>query len=152
VALGSYDGTVRVWNAATGQVEQTLEGHSDRVTSVAFSPDGGKVASGSYDGTVRVWNAATGQVEQTLEGHSGGVASIAFSPDSGKCRSFYSVNRSGLWVTRNDLRILYLPFDFRPGHFASRGRTLAIGARTGRVAITTFRSCCPRPQGAVQEN
>jgi len=45
VVSGSDDSTVRVWDIATGQADQTLTGHSDEVTSVAFSPDGKKVVS-----------------------------------------------------------------------------------------------------------
>ena len=41
--------------------ECTLTGHSFRVTSVAYSPDGKHVVSGSFDNTVKVWDAATGK-------------------------------------------------------------------------------------------
>ena len=62
IASGSYDKTVRVWDAATGQpVGQPLTGHTGSVHGVAFSPDGTRIASGSDDNTVRVWDAATGQ-------------------------------------------------------------------------------------------
>ncbi|OBT60675.1 hypothetical protein VE03_09889, partial [Pseudogymnoascus sp. 23342-1-I1] len=54
------------WNA----VLQTLEGHSDAISSVAFSHDSKLLASASYDKTVRVWDTATGTLQQTLEGHS----------------------------------------------------------------------------------
>jgi WD40 repeat protein len=52
---------------------QTLEGHSDPVRSVAFSPDSARLASGSDDSTVKIWDASSGKCLQTLEGHSGPV-------------------------------------------------------------------------------
>ncbi|KIM28375.1 hypothetical protein M408DRAFT_23765, partial [Serendipita vermifera MAFF 305830] len=49
--------TVRVWDAETGQaVGAPFQGHSDPVTSVAFSPDGKRIVSGSDDNTVQTWN------------------------------------------------------------------------------------------------
>src|SRR5262249_49524642 len=56
----------------------TLFGHTGAVRSVAFSPDGKRIASGSGDGTVKVWDAQTGQDGLTLKGHTGPVSSVAF--------------------------------------------------------------------------
>ncbi|KAK5731790.1 hypothetical protein LTS12_027224, partial [Elasticomyces elasticus] len=81
VASGSWDQTVRLWDAATGGERQKLEGHDSGVRAVAFSPDGKTVASGSDDKTVRLWDAATGEERQKLEGHDAGVSAVAFSPD-----------------------------------------------------------------------
>ncbi|KAI0440658.1 vegetative incompatibility protein HET-E-1 [Xylaria telfairii] len=60
---------------------QTLEGHSDWVESVTFSPDGKFVASGAHDETIRIWAADTGDLLQTLESNNGEIISVAFSPD-----------------------------------------------------------------------
>ncbi|KAL2782847.1 hypothetical protein BJX66DRAFT_345468 [Aspergillus keveii] len=81
VASASYDRTVRLWDAATGTQRQTLQGHKDPVTAVAFSPDGLMVASASDDKTVRLWDAATGSQRQTLQGHGSWVKGVTFSPD-----------------------------------------------------------------------
>ena len=77
----SSDHTVRIWNARTGDHLQTLEGHSDGVSSMAFFPGVPILASGSYDNTIRIWDARTGENIHTLEGHTDAVTSVAFSPD-----------------------------------------------------------------------
>ena len=81
LASGSKDGTVRLWDPASGEHNCTLTGHDYWVNGVAFSPDGGPLASGSYDGTVRLWDPATGGHRRTLTGHAGAVFAVAFSPD-----------------------------------------------------------------------
>ena len=66
---------------ATAELKATLEGHTDKVWSVAFSPNGDMLASTSWDQTVRLWNVDTGQLLHTLRGHTDTVDSVAFSPD-----------------------------------------------------------------------
>ena len=90
LASASWDETVRLWDAGTGAVPQTLEGHLGEVMAVAFSPDSKLLASASWDGTVKLWDASTGAVLQTLEGHSDAAtevglmaSAVAFSPDAG---------------------------------------------------------------------
>ena len=76
-------------DAITGQRLMSLKGRSEdvEVWSIAFSPDGKRLASGSWDQTVKVWDAGDGRELMTLKGHSGGVASVAFSPDGRKIAS-----------------------------------------------------------------
>ena len=81
LASGSLDNTIRLWDAASGALLRTLEGHTDDVNSVAFSPDGRALASGSADNTIRLWDAASGALLRTLEGHTRPVNSVTFSPD-----------------------------------------------------------------------
>ena len=65
---------MKVWDAATGRKRLTLKGHAGIVRSVAFSPDGQRLASAGRRSTVKVWDAATGQEICTLKGHTGLVS------------------------------------------------------------------------------
>jgi WD40 repeat protein len=60
---------------------QTLEGHGQFVTSVAFSHDSSRLVSASADCTVKIWDASSGACLHTLKGHNGFVRSVAFSND-----------------------------------------------------------------------
>ena len=80
LASAASDGTMKIWDAATGKENRTLNGHSNYVTCVTFSPDGRRIASGGDD-AVRLWDAVTGQETLTLEEPASAVTSVAFSRD-----------------------------------------------------------------------
>ena len=57
-------------SAQEPKLRATLQGHTESVVSVAFSPDGKTLASASYDGTIKLWDVATGKERATLKGHT----------------------------------------------------------------------------------
>ena len=136
IASGSWDDTVRLWDAASGSEPQVLEGHEDTVWSVAFSPDRRTIASGSRDNTVRLWDAASGGALRVLKGHGKSVRSVAFSPDGRMIASGSSDDTVRLWdaASGGELRVL-------EGHgksvrgvaFSPDGRTIASGSDRVRL-------------------
>ncbi|KIK62100.1 hypothetical protein GYMLUDRAFT_198501 [Collybiopsis luxurians FD-317 M1] len=91
IVSGSFDCSVRIWDAETGEPQgQPLQGHTREVNSVAFSPDGKRIVSGSWDDSVRIWNAEAGEPqEQSLQGHTREINSVPFSPDGKRIVSGY---------------------------------------------------------------
>jgi WD40 repeat protein len=81
LATASRDGTLKLWDAATGKERRSLKEHTASVSSVAFHPRGKVLASGSHDHTVRLWSATTGESIRTLTGHANALRTVAFSPD-----------------------------------------------------------------------
>ena len=106
LATASWDGTVKVWDAATGTLRfaPLSPPHSDRAHSVAFSPDGEWLATGDQDGKVYLWNALTGVNAHTLEGHKSPVYGVAFAPDGERLASAGSNGNMRLWDLRLWLR------------------------------------------------
>ena len=87
IGSASEDGTVKIWDARLGSELLTFRVQTGVIgadTTLAFSPDGRRVASGgSHDATVKVWDSKNGRQIFNLTGHTGSVSSVAFSP-SGK--------------------------------------------------------------------
>ena len=125
----------KVWDLATGQETLTLKGHTAKVWSVAFSPDGSRLASASLDNTVKVWDAATGQERLTLKGHTSWVLGVAFSPDGKRLASGGWDQTVKLWDAVTGKETLTL-----------RGHTGGVGA--WRSAPTAHAS--PPPVGTTR--
>ena len=108
LASGSTDNTIRLWDAATGQIKNILTDHRDDVNSVVFTPDGSTLMSGSKDKTIRVWDVATGLQKQVLTGHGASIYSVALSPDGSTLMSGSDDNEIYFWdvATGERLEIL----------------------------------------------
>lgn len=78
VATTSTDGTVRVWDAASGAQLLSLTGHRKRVTGVSFSRNDSVLATASWDGTARLWDVSPGGELPTLPGHATDLAAVSF--------------------------------------------------------------------------
>lgn len=78
---GSWDGTLRLWEIATGKCTKRFVGHTGDVLSVAFSADNRQIVSGARDRTIKLWNTL-GECKFTIteEGHTEWVSCVRFSP------------------------------------------------------------------------
>jgi len=81
-------------------------GHTNRVTSVAFSPDGQQVLTGSWDGTAKLWDLS-GREIQSFSGHTSGVGSVAFSPDGQQVLTGSFDNTVKLWRVSGGAPLTY---------------------------------------------
>ena len=115
----------------TGEQKWTLTGHTNYVSSIAFSPDGRTLVSGSWDETVCLWDAETGEQKRTLTGHTDSVYSVVFSPDGktlasgsgdGTVRLWDAMTGEHKWTLTGHTNDVY------GVAFSPDGRTLASGS------------------------
>ena len=81
VISGAADGTLRVWDPATGRLACTLAGHDEAVRDLAVTPDGRYAISASFDATLKVWDLEKEQWVRDLAGHDQAVRAVAVTPD-----------------------------------------------------------------------
>jgi WD40 repeat protein len=141
-AVGGFDpskpGEVKVWDALTGQQLLSLKGDTRTLTSVAFSPDGKRLASGSADRTVKVWDLQTAQQVLSLQGHKNSVNSVAFSPDGNRIASGSADHTVKVWAAQTGQELLTLQ-GYRDWvnsvAFSPDGKRLASGSGDHRVKV-----------------
>ncbi|MER5204156.1 trypsin-like peptidase domain-containing protein [Streptomyces sp. NPDC002825] len=154
-ASASSDGTVRLWDVATGKSRATLTGHADTVFSVAFSPDGRTLATGGVDRTARLWDVASGKHRATLKGHTYGVNSVAFSPDGHALATGSADHTARLWDVASRKTRATLT-----GHkdqvysvaFSPDGKTLATGSWDTTVGLWDVATGTERAKLTGHEN
>ena len=131
--------SIGIWlyNINTGTEDAFLKGHSELVTSVAYSPDGKTLASGSSDWTIRLWDVGNRKHIKTLGAHKGPVNTVTYSLDG---KTLASGGNDGIrlwnvegWEHRHIFRgrlasvtsLVYSP----------DGKTLTSGCRDGRIHL-----------------
>lgn len=128
------DGTLRVWETATGRLVHVLTGHRGAVNCVAVTVDGEHALSGSSDRQLRWWDLRTGECEMQLEGHVEPVTSCAIAPDGHHVVSSADKGRMRWWDIRTGRSRLLLS-DSLPGVACVAvhpdGRRVAVGRTSG---------------------
>ncbi len=84
LASTSYNGKVRLWNVESGRCLRTLQGYSNVISALAFSPDGKLLIHGDDNGMLKLWEMGeegSGGCLRTFRGHAGRIWSVSFSPD-----------------------------------------------------------------------
>src|SRR6266550_796721 len=98
-------GQVKIWDATTGQLLKSFEGHKDAIYAVAISPNKQILATGSYDQKIILWDIPSGKLIKELEGHNGSVTDLSLRPD-GKVLASASADRTvKLWDVASGKRL-----------------------------------------------
>ncbi|KAK7026432.1 hypothetical protein VNI00_015667 [Paramarasmius palmivorus] len=143
IGTSSWDQTVRLWNAETGEHLRILVGAQGQSWAGAFSPDGKLIAAGCGDKRVRVWAVESGGLLHTFEGYTNWIRSLAFSPDNqklaagasgGTLRVFDLATGACLqqWQTQSDNRFSGSFIEVTSALYTSRG-LLVFKLTDGRV-------------------
>ena len=97
LATGSIDRTVKLWDAATGELAATLRGHTEAVSAVVFLPGDFLLASAGFDATVRFWDLFEEKLRDTFPTAAGFLTSLAVSPDGSALAAGTDLPRIELW-------------------------------------------------------
>ncbi|HEV3256113.1 MAG TPA: protein kinase, partial [Gemmataceae bacterium] len=161
MAVGGDDGSVRIVEVPTGQEHLILRGHTDRVGSVAFTPNGRLLASASRDGTVKLWELnEVGQDAEPPEGVLPRGGPVALAPD-GKtialaCRDA-TIRLLDVATWREQRSLRDYAGDVRALVFSADGKALAAGCDDARIRIWDtaqgqLRTALSGPQEVVAES
>jgi WD40 repeat protein len=127
-------------------LRSVLQGHTDEVTAVAFSPDGKQIVTASTDNTARVWDwgGIVAQPLTTLQGHTKGIRSVTYSPDGQYIATASQDTTVRIWnAATGGAAIQTLQANTEPVYsvtFSPDGRLLVTASRDSTARIWDWRS------------
>jgi len=148
-ATSNFGGDVRVYDMKTPGTSVPLRGYSARVWSVAFSPDGTRLAGGSSDQMIYLWDVSTLEATnlplRTLRGHGSEVHCLAFSPDGKFLASGDKQGAVLLWDLQappNEQAVTraLVTYTNPPPIFSADGKLLATMSGTNEVTLWQVRT------------
>ncbi|GAB4552586.1 MAG: hypothetical protein OHK0023_20800 [Anaerolineae bacterium] len=138
VVSASEDGTLRLWDVASGAILKVIEAHQRAVTAMALHPEGKHAATGSADQTVKVWELHTGDLLATLTGHTGSVTFLAYSPD-GRYLASASADAAVRIYDASTFQLLHEhrepPYGVTALGFSTDSKQLACGTTNGSIRV-----------------
>jgi len=137
LASGAEDGTVQIWDPATGREQVVLKAAAGGVRHVDFSPDGRLLAAAGSDGTVTLWRSDTANLEKQLSTQAGGATCVAFSAKGHWLACGTEQGTVLLWRIPGQTRV---PLGQHSAavtdvHFTPDGKGLAVVSEDGAVSV-----------------
>lgn len=131
-------GAIEIWDVPSRKLIHRLLGHDRWVYTVAFHPDGRRLASGGWDQTIKIWDTARGVMVQSLAGHRGFVTKLTYNVDGRRLASSSEDRSVRVWDAETGREIATLlghPAFLHALAFGPDGRTLASGSESGEVKL-----------------
>lgn len=137
VAAGAIDGSVTIYDIASGLAVQRLNAHKGTTHSLAFSPDGLRLATAGSDRVIQLWDVESWSKRESLLGHLQDVTAVQFGPDN---RRLFSAGRDGtvrVWNAADGHPLLALsePTPMNALAISSNGLTLLAAGKSGLVRV-----------------
>jgi WD40 repeat protein/serine/threonine protein kinase len=155
LATASADGTVRLWDVATGHPLSKPIVHHGPVLALAFSPDGSLLATAGADGELQLWDVVKASPQGKAMVHRCAITAVRFSPDPGPPGLIATASRTlvpALWSVREGRPVSRtLPPDaaVRSVSFSPHGDLLALACDDGRVLCLDTATGEPRGDALV---
>ena len=168
LATASFDRTIKVWDATTGELLHTLRGHTGVITGLAFSRDGRRLfSSGGEDKTVKVWDPQTEREVLNLRGHTLFCHGLASSPDGLRLASAGKDGTIRIWdatpvkedeglesiTCKHDYEVWSVEFSPDGGYLASAGAyptSSSLGNLTVRIWDARTGDSTTRPASSAE--